>query len=102
MACGLLAYADTQSKKEPKAQRGDSSLTGCVDEQSGRYILVDDRQLKPIADLEAEGFPVENFARYLGHKVIVRGTSIPGDTPPRMKVRNIQTVSESCTPLQQQ
>lgn len=75
-----------------------NSLTGCVDEHDGRYILTDDRELKPIANLEADGFPQEGFAKHLGHKVTVRGSSTPGDPRPTFKVRSISLVSESCAP----
>jgi hypothetical protein len=91
-----------QEKKQPptegKEKEKINSLTGCIDEQEGRYILVDDRELKPIADLEAVGFPTEGFAKHVGHKVIVRGISNPGGTRPIFKVRTIETVSESCAP----
>jgi len=104
----------TQKQKSEGRPAG-SSLTGCVDEQDGHYVLVDDRNLTPIANLEADGFPVEGFAKHMGHKVTVRGTSSPaGSSPstrdadrsaapesstekrPVFKVRSIETVSESC------
>ena len=90
-----------------KAQTGkkqaasESSLTGCVDEKEGHYILVDDRNLSPVADLEADGFPTEGFAKHVGHKVTVRGTSSPGSTRPLFKVRRIETLSENCAPTPQ-
>jgi hypothetical protein len=89
-----------QKENAPKkdAKTSESSLTGCVDEQAGRYILTDDRELNPIANLEADGFPQEGFAKHMGHKVTVRGTSIPGDPRPTFKVRSIATVSETCAP----
>src|SRR5690242_7740962 len=75
------AFAATDQKKEernreapPKAKTDTGSMTGCVDEQEGRYVLVDDRSLAPIANLEAEGFPTEGFAKHVGNKVTVRGT----------------------------
>src|SRR5437588_3330722 len=73
-----------QKQNQPKAQQKSSaaSLTGCIDEQNGRYILVDDRNLNPVANLEADGFPTEGFAKYMGHKVTVRGTSSPGGAVP--------------------
>jgi len=91
-----------QKENAPKkdAKTSGSSLTGCVDEQAGRYILTDDRELTPIANLEADGFPQEGFAKHMGHKVTVRGTSIPGDPRPTFKVRSITTVSETCAPQQ--
>jgi hypothetical protein len=74
------------------------ALTGCVDEREGHYILVDDRNLSPVADLEADGFPTEGFAKHVGHKVTVRGTSSSGSTRPLFKVRSIETLSETCAP----
>jgi hypothetical protein len=91
-----------QQEKAPpkKAPPSGTSLTGCVDEQDGHYILTDDRELTPIANLEADGFPQEGFAKHMGHKVTVRGTSSPGDPRPTFKVRSITTVSETCAPQQ--
>ena len=92
----IHAQANPQAKTAAKA----TSMTGCIDEDHGQYILVDDRELKPIADLQAEGFPTEGFAQHMGHKVIVRGTSNPGDVRPLFKVRSIETVSDTCAPPQ--
>jgi hypothetical protein len=100
MASVFPAPAHAQKNPQPKAESKASSLTGCIDEDSGHYILVDDRELKPIADLEADGFPEEGFAKHLGQKVIVRGISSPGDKRPRMKVRSIETTNETCAPQQ--
>jgi len=98
--------SQTGSAQEPKQQpKSDSkekvaSLTGCVDEKEGRYILIDGRSLSPIADLEADGFPTEGFAKHLGHTVTVRGTSNSAGARPTFKVRSIETVRESCGPGQ--
>jgi hypothetical protein len=81
------------SKQQQKAGKT-SSMTGCVDEQDGRYVLVDEQKREKIASLEPDGFPVEGFAKHLGHKVIVRGTSNAGDALPVFKVRTVETVSE--------
>ena len=72
-----------------------------MDEKEGHYILVDDRSLSPVADLEADGFPTEGFAKHMGHKVTVRGTSNSGSTRPVFKVRSIETISETCAPKPQ-
>jgi len=96
---GAVGEPDPQKKQEPAKKAGQgSSLTGCVDQQAGNYVLVDDRSLAPIADLVADGFPTEGFAKHMGHKVTVRGTSNPGGSRPVMKVRSIETVSETCAP----
>ena len=108
---GLAAVAAFSAPQAPdsgkKAQTGKkqaasgSTLTGCVDEKEGHYIMVDDRNLSPVADLEANGFPTEGFAKHVGHKVTVRGTSSSGSTRPVFKVRSIETLSETCAPTPQ-
>jgi hypothetical protein len=87
-----------EQKKQPKSgdTKKNASLTGCVDEQDGHYVLVDERTLTPIANLEADGFPLETFAKHLGHKVTVRGISSSGIGRPIFKVRSIDTISDAC------
>jgi hypothetical protein len=98
------AQAPNSQQKAPgskkKAASG-ASLSGCVDEKEGHYILVDDRSLNPVADLEADGFPTEGFAKHVGHKVTVRGTSSSASARPVFKVRSIETISETCAPTPQ-
>jgi hypothetical protein len=94
------AGSGQEQKAQPKSEskEKEAALTGCVDEQGGQYVLVDDRNLLPIANLEAEGFPKESFAKHLGHKVTVRGTSNSNGARPTFKVRSIETVSNICEP----
>jgi hypothetical protein len=103
-----LAPASPFSAQTPASQKKGSgsktktapqaSLSGCVDQQDGRYVLINDRTMDLIADLDADGFPTEGFAKHMGHKVTIRGTSNPGSTRPAFKVRSIETLSESCAP----
>ena len=98
---GFAAIASAQnSSKEEQPKTGDkiTAMTGCVDEQGGHYLLVEDRTMTPIADLVADGFPTEGFAKHLGHKVTVRGISSSNGKRPTFKVRSVETVSESCGP----
>jgi hypothetical protein len=93
--------AGSQQQKRLKQQKADAkqtSLTGCVDEQDGQYLLAGVQNRDLIAHLEAEGFPTEGFAKHLGHEVTVRGTLSSGGTPPIFKVRSVATVRESCGP----
>jgi hypothetical protein len=89
-----------ENRQQPKkdAKSPSDSMTGCVDEQDGSYVLTNDRDLALIAILQADGFPTEAFAKHVGHKVTVRGTAIPGGTHPTFKVRSIAAVSDTCTP----
>jgi hypothetical protein len=97
----FLAHAQPQSrdqapKKDSTVKQQGTAMTGCVDEQDSHYVLVDARDLKPIASLEADGFPAEGFAKHMGHRVTVRGISTTGGTIPLMKVRSIEAISDSC------
>jgi hypothetical protein len=83
---------------KPESKEKGTALTGCVDEQEGHFVLIDARNLSPIANLEADGFPTESFAKHLGHKVTVRGISSSGGARLTFKVRSIETVSENCEP----
>jgi hypothetical protein len=85
---------DPKDKPAPKGQM--ASLTGCVDEQEGKWVLVNDQTMAIIANLAADGFPTEAFAKHVGHKVTVRGTASSGGSPPIFKVRSIETISETC------
>jgi hypothetical protein len=90
-----------KQKQDPpsKGQKAKTdSLTGCIDQQEGRYVLVNDRTLSAVAVLEADGFPTEGFAKHMGHKVTVRGISSPSGALPLFKVRGIETVSDTCAP----
>jgi hypothetical protein len=89
-----------EQKQEPKAdaKQQTSALTGCVDEQEGRYVMIDSKTMAAIATLEADGFPTEGFAKHMGQTVTVRGTSSSNGARPTFKVRSIETLSESCGP----
>jgi hypothetical protein len=87
-----------QKQKQSKGKDSGASLTGCIDEHDGHYVIISDRTRDLIANLEAEGFETEGFAKHVGHKVTVRGTSNPGATVPLFRVRSIETISETCEP----
>jgi hypothetical protein len=64
--------------------------------------LAGDLVIRP-ADLQAERFPRQGFAKYRGTGVVVNGTSDSGNPRPFYKVRSIARVSDPCAPqLQQQ
>jgi len=85
-----------QKQKQSKTKDSGASLTGCIDEQNGHYVMISESTRDPIADLEAEGFETEGFAKHVGHKVTVRGTSNSGENRPIFRVRSIETVSDTC------
>ena len=92
-----VASAAPQSGKAKPAAK--ASLTGCVDERDGEYVLTNDTNLESTARLKpAAGSPEDNFAKHVGHKVKVRGVLSKQDPLPIMTVESVETVSETCAP----
>jgi len=94
------AASVSKSTKKKKAARSERSIsmTGCIDQQGGSYILTEEKTLQPIAVLEAESFPQEGFAKHVGHKVTVRGSAAADGDRTIMRVRTVQKISEICAP----
>ena len=107
----LAAFADekpapsdgAQKKAGPKSKsnrQAQESLTGCVDEQDGKYVLLDDRMLNKLANLETAVAGSEDFfAKHLGHKVVVKGSKTSGQEAV-FKVVSIEDVAAVCAPTQ--
>jgi len=96
LAVGVVAASPQAGKVRPAAK---ASLTGCVDERDGQYVLTNDTDLQPTARLRpAAGSPEDNFARYMGQKVTVRGAISKQEPLPIMTVDSVQTVSQTCAP----
>jgi hypothetical protein len=87
-------------KAPPPAQSPKAgTASGCLDEQAGpQYVLRGETELKLLMFLEPDGFPAENFARYLGHRVEVSGSTAVQGQKTVMKVKTIKSVAEHCTP----
>jgi len=102
MVPATSAAQDPASQKNAQKDRKTaSSLTGCVDQKEGLFVLVDDRGLETVASLEADGFPTESFAKHVGHKVTVRGKSRTEGARLVFQVRSIETLSDTCAPSPQ-
>ena len=94
----------SQKKAAPKSQKGNrsgqESMTGCVDEQDGRYVLLDDHMLNKLANLETAIASAENvFAKHMGHKVVVKGSRASGQEAV-FRVTSIEDVATVCAPAQ--
>jgi hypothetical protein len=95
---GITAGQSSPNNDRKAERENSSSLTGCMDEQDGGYVLLKEGTLTPLASLQAEGFDNEGFAKHLGHKVTVRGSATSADGKTVFKVRRIDHVSDSCAP----
>jgi hypothetical protein len=96
LAVSAAPAAQQPGQAKPAAK---ASLTGCVDERDGRYVLTNDTNLQPTARLQpAAGSPEDNFARYMGQKVTVRGTLSKEEPLPTLTVESVKFVSQTCAP----
>lgn len=94
-----LAPVHAQSQSRPsEGSQTNTTMTGCVDEQNGLYVLVKGPELKVVANLQADGFPTEGFAKHMGHTITVHGSLVSNTTgaTPLFKVRSIEKVSDTC------
>lgn len=48
-------------------------LTGVVDQIGDKFVLAGEESIRPHAILRADGFSPDNFARFVGHRVQIRG-----------------------------
>ena len=103
IACWLLlalAFSPlaTRAADPPQAVK-ESQLTGCLDEdEDSQYVLRGDKDLQLLARLEPDGFAVQSFAKYLGHKITVTGRVATDSGKSVMKVKKIQDVAKTCEP----
>ena len=95
----------SQKKAAPKSEKSNrqvqDSLTGCVDEQDGKYVLLDDHMLKKLANLETSIAPSQDvFAKHVGHKVTVRGNKSSAQEN-MFQVASIEEIAAVCAPAQE-
>jgi len=87
-----------QKKSAPKAKSSQQSMTGCMDQQDGNYVLLDDRMLNKLADLEAGVADNDSlFAKHVGHKVTVKGSK-SSEPDAKFKVTSIEEIATICAP----
>ncbi len=104
MLVGVFACLLAQAGGKPSegAQSGKSApaaaqtLTGCIDEQKGQYVLLDDQMVK-MTNLQTAGSEKEVFAKYVGRKVQVSGTA-SAEPKGAFIVDKIEQISASCGP----
>jgi hypothetical protein len=81
-----------QHKTGSNTQR---TLTGCVDEVDGKYVLLDG-QMQKLVDLHASASNDEAvFAKHLGHMVRVQGV-MDSTGSGKFEVTTLELISGSC------
>ena len=95
--CLMLALSWPLFARDVKSRAAKTTMIGYVDEQPGaQYVLREGEQLSVLARLQPLRFKNETFARYVGCKVEVGGTSVPGGDIPIVKVERIRAADSSC------
>jgi hypothetical protein len=83
---------NTQSADRLKAPQAGDTVTGCVDEQNGHYVLRDVKTDQLIR-LQPSGANADNdFARFVGHQAQAIGSVSSGT----MTVNHISQVADMC------
>jgi hypothetical protein len=67
-------------------------VTGCVDQQDGRYVLRDLQTSQLVTLRSSSGNPDEDFARFVGHQAQASGTMSSGT----LTVMHIGQVADMC------
>jgi hypothetical protein len=91
LAASNASQGTPMTKFVPAAQQ---SLTGCVDEQFGQYVLLDGLMMK-ITGLQSAGPSNDIFAKFVGHEVQVKGTKSPGPKA-TFNVTGIVQIADTC------
>ena len=82
----------TANRVKRPAEGANQSVTGCVDEQDGHYVLRD-LQTSQLIRLQATGVNADNdFAKFVGHQAQASGTVSSGT----LTVTHIAQVADMC------
>ena len=99
IAISVGLFAQTDKKDKALSRPAAVTMSGCIGEASdGNFILTDNKELNKIITLHGEGFPDEGFAKHLGHQVKVTGRIAKEGDEQVLRVKKIETVSETCHP----
>ena len=99
IAISASLFAQPARKVQPPSPSAAVTMSGCVVEApDGNFILVDNTERKKIITLHGEGFSDDSFAKHMGHDVKVTGRIAKEGDEQVLRVKKIETISESCHP----
>ena len=80
VACmGVVPAAQQKGAKgrdRAEAKQALTTLTGVLDQNGDDFVLSGEDAMRTVAVLRAQGFTADNFARFVGNRVEVRGELI--------------------------
>ena len=96
----LAAFPDQQTpgsnpqSRPPKPKRAvETVLTGCLDQRGETYVLSSTSNMSKTTTLKGKTFSDDNFARYVGKKVSVRGTM----RSEALEVSAVEKLADTCS-----
>jgi len=99
IAIAASLFAQTAKKDKAPSRPAAVTMSGCIGQASdGNFILTDNEELNKIITLRGEGFADEGFAKHLGHQVKVTGRIAKEGDEQVLRVKKIETVSQTCHP----
>lgn len=87
-APGLLA----QGKQGQVAKAEVRAYRGVIDQRATEFVLADSENMEKIAELRGRGFSKDNFARFVGEYVEVKGRMVTERGEKILHVRAIEDV----------
>ena len=94
LAITLFAAPEQTPKKSPtRSNPAQTEMSGCLDQRGEEYVLKSLADMTLLARLEGKGFSNDNFARYVGQKVMVHGRS----TGEVFEVVKITKLADTCS-----
>ena len=94
LAFTLSAAPDKASKKSDPTNSKNvaTEVSGCLDQSGEQYVLKSETDMTVVTKLKGKGFSDDNFARYVGQKVTVHGTTKGGV----FEVVKVTKLAETC------
>ena len=84
-------FNQANEKNEQKSAKTET-LEGVIDQTGGVFVIAGADRIRPIAKLRAEGFTENNFARFLGLKVRIKGTMVTEQDEKFFIVRSLDDI----------
>jgi hypothetical protein len=92
----LVSPPSAGAFQTPPAEKAKSAtLEGIVDESGGKFVLANADNVEPIAELHGRGFSDDNFARFVGLRVTVKGDLVEEGGRKMLYIRNLTDIQRS-------
>jgi hypothetical protein len=95
MPCSASPQSAAANQSAPAEKGKPVTLEGVVDESGGKFVLANPDNVEPMAELHGRGFSDDNFARFVGLRVTVKGDLVEEGGRKRLYVRNLADIQRS-------